>query len=56
MVGVTPGFDNTSSGFVDEALWSVVHDEILAQCDGIDGAIDGYVSLEFPSPNSYPNL
>jgi feruloyl esterase len=54
-LGVITGFDNTSSGFVDEALWSAVHDEILAQCDGIDGAIDGYVSLEFPPPNSYPN-
>jgi feruloyl esterase len=43
-LGVTTGFDNTSSSFVDEALWSVVHDEILTQCDGIDGAIDGYVS------------
>ena len=55
-LGVITGFNNTSSGFVDEGLWSVVHDEILAQCDGIDGAIDGYVSLEFPSPISYLNL
>lgn len=50
-LGVITGFDNTSSGFVDENLWGVVHDEILAQCDGLDGAIDGYVPPAFSIPS-----
>jgi feruloyl esterase len=49
-LGVITGFDNTSSGFVDKNLWGVVHDEILAQCDGIDGAIDGSVPPAFLIP------
>jgi feruloyl esterase len=38
---VITGFDNASSAFVPQRLWSVVHTEILRQCDGLDGAIDG---------------
>lgn len=40
-LGSVAGFDNTSSSFVTEGLWTVVHEEILKQCDGIDGAVDG---------------
>jgi feruloyl esterase len=38
---VITGFDNTSSAFVPQNLWSVVHAEIMKQCDGLDGAVDG---------------
>jgi feruloyl esterase len=41
-LGMQTGFDNTSSSFVPVNLWAVVHEEILKQCDGLDGAIDGY--------------
>lgn len=40
-LSVITGFDNTSSGYVTQSLWTTVHEEILRQCDGIDGAIDG---------------
>ena len=33
-----------SSGFISGALWdNVIHKEILNQCDGLDGAIDGII-------------
>lgn len=33
-----------SSGFISTATWStLIHDEVLNQCDGLDGAIDGII-------------
>lgn len=40
-LGVDTGFDNTSASFVTKAQWALVHAEVLRQCDGIDGAVDG---------------
>ncbi|CAI6334314.1 unnamed protein product [Periconia digitata] len=37
---------NTSETFVSEALWNLVHDDIVAQCDDKDGFKDGI--LEAP--------
>lgn len=36
------GFETNSSTFVTESLWQIIHEEVLNQCDGLDGAIDGY--------------
>lgn len=30
-----------SSSFVPANLWPIIHKDILAQCDGLDGAVDG---------------
>ena len=33
-----------SSNFISPALWStLIHDEVLKQCDGLDGALDGII-------------
>lgn len=34
---------NTSSTFVPAALWKTINAEILKQCDGLDGAMDGII-------------
>jgi len=35
---------NTSSDFISKSTWAtLIHDEILHQCDGIDGVIDGII-------------
>ena len=35
---------NTSTNFISEAVWSnLIHDEILDQCDGLDGVTDGII-------------
>ncbi|KAA8644512.1 hypothetical protein EYZ11_004598 [Aspergillus tanneri] len=33
----------SSDTYLSPALWKVVHDEILRQCDGMDGAVDGII-------------
>jgi feruloyl esterase len=35
--------DPGNAKFVPVGLWTVIHQEILNQCDGIDGVIDGIV-------------
>ncbi|PWY83344.1 Feruloyl esterase B [Aspergillus heteromorphus CBS 117.55] len=30
-------------GYISADLWAVVHDEILRQCDAVDGALDGII-------------
>lgn len=40
-LGFVTGFDASSSDFVSPSLWSIVNAEILKQCDGLDGALDG---------------
>ena len=35
---------NTSTNFITESVWSnLIHDEILEQCDGLDGVMDGII-------------
>lgn len=35
---------NTSSSFIPKPTWAtLIHDEILHQCDGMDGVIDGII-------------
>lgn len=34
---------DTTATYVPAALWPVIHSEILNQCDGIDGALDGII-------------
>ena len=34
---------NTSVDFITAAKWSVIHDEVLRQCDTIDGVKDGII-------------
>ena len=35
---------NTSSGFISQSSWTtLIHDEILNQCDGLDGVMDGII-------------
>jgi len=34
---------NTSSGLISEAMWDAIHNEILDQCDKLDGAKDGII-------------
>lgn len=34
---------NTSATFVPAAMWAVIHAEVLRQCDGLDGAVDGII-------------
>lgn len=41
-LSITAGFNTTSSDFVSERLWQVIHEEVMSQCDGLDGALDGY--------------
>lgn len=40
-----------SSTFIPAALWRVIHDDILRQCDGLDGYVDGI--LEDPNLCQY---
>ncbi|RSH89639.1 hypothetical protein EHS25_002190 [Saitozyma podzolica] len=35
---------NTSSRYISETTWSVIHDEVLRQCDMIDGVKDGVLT------------
>lgn len=37
------GYDNTSDTFITRPLWTVINDEIIRQCDKIDGAEDSIV-------------
>ncbi|PSN61800.1 putative feruloyl esterase [Corynespora cassiicola Philippines] len=37
------GFETNSSTFITKSLWQAVHKEVLSQCDGLDGAIDGII-------------
>jgi feruloyl esterase len=37
------GFDNSSDAFIPKALWTVINDEVIRQCDGFDGAVDGII-------------
>jgi hypothetical protein len=34
---------SASTDFISPALWSVIHEEVLKQCDGIDGVMDGII-------------
>ena len=35
---------NTTSEFISKIVWAnLIHDEILKQCDGLDGIIDGII-------------
>ncbi|OBT77018.1 hypothetical protein VF21_02884 [Pseudogymnoascus sp. 05NY08] len=44
-----------SSDFISAALWNTIHIEVLRQCDGLDGVVDGIVedpSLCNPRPEA----
>lgn len=46
------GFDTSSPDFVSERLWQVIHEEVMNQCDGLDGAVDGYDSDDPQEPGT----
>jgi feruloyl esterase len=46
------GFNTSSLDFVSEAHWEVVHKEVLNQCDGLDGAVDGYGPATIIKPST----
>ncbi|KAK5076178.1 Feruloyl esterase [Lithohypha guttulata] len=35
------GTDNTSASFITRNLWTIINNEVIRQCDSIDGAVDG---------------
>ncbi|KAG6368698.1 hypothetical protein INS49_002911 [Diaporthe citri] len=37
------GFNTSSPNFISERLWQVIHEEVMTQCDGLDGAVDGII-------------
>jgi feruloyl esterase len=37
-------FPNNKSSYIPSTMWKVVHEAVLAQCDALDGVIDGLVS------------
>jgi len=37
-------FPNSKASFIPETMWAVIHDAVLAQCDDLDGVLDGLVS------------
>lgn len=37
-------FPNSKESFIPEAMWEVVHEAVVGQCDGLDGVLDGLVS------------
>ncbi|KAL7904011.1 Tannase/feruloyl esterase [Trichoderma velutinum] len=52
-LGLGTGYNTTDPGFITPNLWKTIHKEILNQCDGIDGVIDGIIE----NPDlCYPNL
>ncbi|KAH8688805.1 putative ferulic acid Esterase/Feruloyl esterase [Talaromyces proteolyticus] len=47
--------NSTSNTFVSAAKWATVHTEILRQCDGLDGVLDGIIedpTLCYPRPEA----
>jgi hypothetical protein len=34
---------NSSPDFITAEKWGLIHDEVLRQCDGLDGALDGII-------------
>lgn len=37
-------FPNSKPSYIPSAMWSVVHAEVLRQCDALDGVADGLIS------------
>ncbi|GLB36722.1 putative tannase and feruloyl esterase [Lyophyllum shimeji] len=35
---------STSPNFIPVALWNVIHDAVMRQCDGLDGVMDGIIT------------
>lgn len=54
-LGLVTGYNPKDPGFVSPSLWGIIHEEILKQCDGLDGAIDGYDIL-LPLDGSVTNI
>ncbi|KAH8586031.1 ferulic acid esterase [Bisporella sp. PMI_857] len=40
---LTVGLDPSDPGFITTDKWALVNSEILKQCDGLDGAVDGII-------------
>lgn len=47
-------FETNSSTFITESLWQTIHEEVLNQCDGLDGAVDGYELTTFLLASTFP--
>lgn len=37
------GYDNSSSTFIPQSLWTTVNNEVIRQCDALDGSTDGII-------------
>lgn len=37
------GYDNTSETFISKDLWAIINNEVIRQCDPLDGATDGII-------------
>ena len=48
------GFETKSSTFITESLWQTIHEEVLNQCDGLDGAVYGYELTTFLLASTFP--
>ncbi|KAL7920225.1 Tannase/feruloyl esterase [Trichoderma austrokoningii] len=42
-LGLVTGYNPKDPGSVSPSLWGIINEEILKQCDGLDGAIDGII-------------
>ena len=40
---VTAGLDKDDPAFITPSLWQMIHDDVLKQCDALDGAKDGLI-------------
>lgn len=48
-------FPNNASSYIPSTMWSIIHYAVLAQCDGLDGIIDGIIS-DPPRCNFHPEV
>lgn len=37
-------FPISKSSVIPIAMWAIIHDAVLVQCDGLDGVVDGILS------------
>jgi feruloyl esterase len=53
-------FLTSKASYIPAAMWSVIHQAVVRQCDGLDGVIDGLVSdpsrcvqISYSSPTNW---